>query len=210
METPDSVLSFWFPLGHDIDSLAYQQQVGWWFMGGPEVDKQIADQFSETLVQAKHGELESWAETPRGRLALIIVLDQFSRNLYRGTPEAYAQDSKAQSLVVSGLEAGIEATYSLAERYFFLLPTGHSEDLTLHDRGLPHVEKMVEQAPEHLRQIHEIFVFQTRAHRDIISRFGRHPQRNEVLGRTSTPEETDYLMKSLPSHLRTVTKQVNA
>jgi uncharacterized protein (DUF924 family) len=86
----------------------------------------------------------------RGRLALIIVLDQFSRNVYRGTPEAYAQDSKAQALALSGLDTAMETTLSLGERIFFLIPLGHSEDLALHDRGMPYVEQMVERALVHI------------------------------------------------------------
>jgi uncharacterized protein (DUF924 family) len=102
MSTPEQVLSYWFPVGYDTDDETFGRQMRWRFAGGPDVDRQIAEQFSETLERARRGELNSWAETSRGRLALIIVLDQFSRNVYRATPDAYAQDPKAQALALMG------------------------------------------------------------------------------------------------------------
>ena len=87
---PEEILSYWFPLGYDADPETLRQQVVRWFQGGPEVAQEITELFSPVLEQARRGELDWWANTPRGRLALIIVLDQFSRTVYRGTPLAYA------------------------------------------------------------------------------------------------------------------------
>jgi uncharacterized protein (DUF924 family) len=206
MSTLEQVLSYWFPAGHDVDEESYRRQVRWWFAGGPEVDRQISERFGETLERARLGELDFWADTPRGRLALIIVLDQFSRNVYRGSPDAYAQDSRAEALTLSGLDAGMEKTFSLPERFFFLLPLGHSEDLALQDRGMPYMEQMVEQAPAHLGKVYDFLVGQAHAHREAIIRFGRHPQRNLILGRTSTSDEIDYI-KMLPVHLRPTSRE---
>jgi uncharacterized protein (DUF924 family) len=206
MSTLEQVLSYWFPAGHDADEESYRRQVRWWFAGGPEVDRQIAEMFSETLERARRGELDFWTDTPRGCLALIIVLDQFSRNVYRGTPQAYAQDSTAQALALSGLDSGMARTFSLPERLFFLLPLGHSEDMALQDRGVLYMEQMVEEAPAHLRKVQEFLVGQAHGHRETILRFGRHPQRNAILGRTSTSDEIEYI-KLLPAHLRPVSRE---
>jgi hypothetical protein len=99
MSTPEEVLSYWFPEGiNDADPQTRRRQAERWMAGGPEVDREITERFGETLEQARRGELDHWAETARGRLALIVVLDQFSRNVYRGSPLSYAQDEKALRL----------------------------------------------------------------------------------------------------------------
>jgi len=97
-----------------------------WIAGGPEVDREITERFGEVLEQARRGELDHWADTARGRLALIVVLDQFSRNVYRGSPLSYAQDEKALRLAVEGLDLGMDRKLSAMERFFFWLPLGHS------------------------------------------------------------------------------------
>ena len=96
MTSPERVLSYWFPPSYDYDDVeCFLRRMAWWFAGGPEVDREINERFAPFLERARRGELGSWARTPRGRLALIIVLDQFSRNVYRGTPLAHAQDQAA-------------------------------------------------------------------------------------------------------------------
>ena len=145
------------------------------------------------------------ADNPRGRLALIIVLDQFSRNVYKGTPLAYAQDPTALRLAQSGIEEGIERDLALMERLFFTLPLGHAEGpdhLERADWMVRQAEEMVELGPPHVRGIYEHSLSQAKAHREVIARFGRHPHRNEVLGRTSTPDELEYLRTETPVHLR--------
>jgi uncharacterized protein (DUF924 family) len=107
----------------------------------PDVDRGITERFGETLEHARCGELDHWAQTARGRLALIVVLDQFSRNVYRGSPFSYAQDEKALQLAVEGIELGMDRKLSSAERFFFWLPLGHSEDLTLQERSVSHAEE---------------------------------------------------------------------
>ena len=97
--------------------------------GGLEVDREITERFGDVLEQARRGELDHWAETPRGRLALIIVLDQFSRNIYRNSALSYSQDEKALKLALEGIELGMDHELGAVERNFFWLPLGHSEDL---------------------------------------------------------------------------------
>ena len=170
--------------------------------GGPEVDREITERFGEALEQARRGELDHWAQTARGRLALIVVLDQVSRHVYRGSPLSYAQDEKVIRLAVEGIDLGMERELSAMERMFFWLPLGHSEDLTLHERGVSHLEEEVADAPEHLCGWHEHNLYQAKAARDVIARFGRHPHRNELLGRDSRREELEYLRTETPPHLR--------
>src|SRR3712207_382489 len=123
----------------------------WWFAGGPEVDTEITERFGEVLEQARRGELNHWAETARGRLALIVVLDQFSRNVYRGSPLSYSQDEKAIRLALEGIDLGMDRELGAMERFFFWLPLGHSEDLALQDRSLRHAEEEAANAPAHLK-----------------------------------------------------------
>src|SRR5688572_22299501 len=102
--TADEILAFWFPEGLAADEDTHRRQLGWWFRGG--ADAEIVARFVPTLEAAASGQLDSWASTPRGRLALILVLDQFPRSVYRDDPRAYAQDPKAAALVLEGLENG--------------------------------------------------------------------------------------------------------
>ncbi len=202
---PEEILSYWLPPGYDSDPVTFRQHVLRWMQGGPEVNKEITELFAPLLEQARRGELDWWAETPRGRLALIIVLDQFSRSVYEGTPLAYAQDPAALQLALSGIEAGMDRDLAVTERLFFTLPLAHAEGPDHLERlewGVRYAEKLVDLAPPNLRWIYEGSVSQAKAHRDVIARFGRHPHRNEVLGRTSMPEEVEYLREEGPVHKR--------
>ena len=200
---PEEVLSYWFPEDiNNADLETLRREGKRWMQGGPEVDREITERFGGMLEQARRGELDHWANTPRGRLALVIVLDQFSRNIYRGSPLSYSQDEKALKLALEGIDLGMDRELTPVERNFFWLPLRHSEDLALHERGVRHDEEEAANAPPHLRAKAEFGVSQARAVRDVIRRFGRHPHRNEVLGRDSTPEELEYLRTETPPHLR--------
>ena len=204
MSSPEEVLSYWFPEDDifDTDRETFGRQMQWWLQGRPEVDREISERFGQVLEQARSGELDFWAETARGRLALIVVLDQFSRNIYRGSPLSYAQDPKALELAVQGIDAGMDRELTPMERIFFWMPLGHSEDLTLQERRVRHKEEEAANAPPHQRAMAEFGISQAKAARDVIARFGRHPHRNEILGRTSTPEELKYLRTETPPHMR--------
>jgi uncharacterized protein (DUF924 family) len=203
VSAPEEVLSYWFPEGiDDADPETRRRQGQRWMAGGPEVDREITERFGDVLERARRGELDRWADTPRGRLALIVVLDQFSRHVYRGTPEAYAQDEKALRLALEGIDSGMDRELGAMERVFFWLPLGHSEDLALHERGVVHAEEEAANAPPHRRALSDFGVSQAKAAREVIARFGRHPHRNEILGRESTPEELEYLRTETPPHLR--------
>ncbi len=197
----EDVLRFWFPQQLSGDHAAMVRQFEWWFRGG--ATSAIAERFPLLLELAKQGELDHWSHRPRPQLALIIVLDQFSQSLYRGTARAFAQDQKALALALQGIEIGHYAALETPwEKTFFLLPLGHSEELTHLEVAVKLAEKLVEQVPAELLRVLEHSAAQARGHRDVIARFGRHPHRNAVLGRQSTPEELDYLASDQLVHTR--------
>jgi len=190
-----AVLSYWFGDERDpIDSIGALERRGTkWFYGGPEIDREIAERFGGDLERARRGELDDWAETARERLALIVLLDQFSRNIFRGTPLSYAQDAVAQRLAVTGLEASMDQDLALHERLFFSLPLSHAEDNVLQERGLAYAERVTNEAPPAVRPFYERGLEIVRKHHDVVARFGRFPTRNATLGRASTPQEITYL-----------------
>jgi uncharacterized protein (DUF924 family) len=200
-EESEQVLRFWFPELSDADHARMVRQFEWWFRGG--ADSAIAERFALLLERATRGELDHWSKWPRSRLALIIVLDQFSRSLYRDTARAYAQDQKALALALGGIEAGhFSGLETPWEKTFFLLPLGHSEELLHLERAVRLAEQLTQSASPELRRVLEHSASQARGHRDIIARFGRHPHRNAVLGRQSTLEELDYLASGKLVHTR--------
>jgi uncharacterized protein (DUF924 family) len=195
MSDAAAVLSYWFGDASDpIDGVAALERRGVkWFYGGPEIDREIGARFGAALERARRSELEDWAETPRERLALIVLLDQFSRNVFRGTPLAFAQDATAQRLAATGLEASMDQDLALHERLFFGLPLNHAEDPVSQERGLAYSERVANEAPVAVRPFYERSLAFVRKHHDVIARFGRFPTRNATLGRSSTPEEITYL-----------------
>lgn len=157
-----------------------------WFMeSGPSLDDLVRARFGALVEQARHGSFDHWALSPRGRLALILVLDQFPRHVFRGRPEAYASDAKAQALARDGIGAGMDEELTLSERQFFYLPLMHAED--------PEVQAQSVERFTALRDAVEAILGFALDHRDTVERFGRFPYRNEPLGRTSTPEEQTFL-----------------
>lgn len=202
-DTPEDVLRFWFPdaLGEDPEALGRQFQ--WWFAGG--ADAAIIARFTPLTDRAARGDLASWAEAPHSRLALILVLDQFSRSVYRGTPRAYAQDEAAVACATEGLARGdYERLSSPFEKTFFLLAFGHSEELRHLDTAVALAKQLARDARPSLRRILEHSASQARGHREVVARFGRQPHRNAVLGRESTPEEREYLARGEFVHQRPV------
>ena len=201
MSEAEDVLAFWFPAGLDADQAAHRKMFQFWFGGGANAE--IVQRFAGTHEAAAKGVLDRWAETPRGRLALIIVLDQFSRSLHGGTALAYAQDAKAIRLATDGLESGLYDQLSTVwEKTFFMLPLGHSERLADLDRCILLADALISEAPIQVRALYEFSASQARGHREVVARFGRQPHRNAILGRTSTAEELAYLAAGKFVHQR--------
>lgn len=174
------VLSFWFEELEPKD----------WFMGGERVDNMLRERFLSLMGSVKSGACDFWSETLEGRRALIIVCDQFSRNIFRGTKESFALDEKARGLVAESLKKGglfgEAENLSLSEKMFFFMPLMHSEDSTDQELSVKIFEAMgSEQSLKEAKQ-----------HYDIIARFGRYPHRNKALGRENTAEENEYLSAS--------------
>jgi uncharacterized protein (DUF924 family) len=195
MASSEDVLAFWFGAGPK-DEPPGPDRMALWFQGGEQTDRQIRERFGEDVERARNGELNDWAETARGRLALIILLDQFSRNVYRGSGEAYAKDALALKLTLEGLERGQDAELSCVEQLFFVLPLEHCEDLAMQDRMVAYMEECVQRAPEALKNMAQGACDFARLHREVIARFGRFPTRNQALGRASTPEEEAHVRQA--------------
>ena len=177
MITPEDILCFWFAADGTFRDV--------WFAKNPVFDDACA-RFTDTLRAAKEGSLDLWAETPRGALALVIVLDQFSRNLFRGSPQTYAADEKARAVTRAAIAHGFDRVVTPVQRIFFYLPFEHSENLADQDEGLRLFETLRPVlGDDSAKHAHE--------HHDVIRRFGRFPHRNAILGRASTPEEQAYL-----------------
>jgi uncharacterized protein (DUF924 family) len=200
---PEDVLRFWFPPHLRDEHEAMARQLEWWFRGG--ADATIHERFAELPERAMRGELDGWAAAPRSRLALILVLDQFPRSLYRDTPRAFAQDARALGLALDGIERGHYAALATPwEKTFFLMPLGHSEELIHLEAAVRLAEELAAQASTALRRVLEHSASQARGHRDVVARFGRQPHRNAILGRESTPEELEYLAAGQLVHQRSV------
>jgi uncharacterized protein (DUF924 family) len=205
--TPEVVLDFWFPDdGHDAGMESHRAFWRWRMRGG--ADDAIVEQFTVLTEAAAKGLLDRWTGTPRGRLALVIALDQFSRSVWRGTPGAYAQDLKAGRLVLEGFANGdYDALPNVWEKAFCLISIGHAEGpghLARMRDALARSRALVEEAPEHLKLSYRVVEDQNRLAHDIIARFGRHPHRNAVLGRISTPEEEAYIATGDFPHVRNI------
>ena len=189
----DEVLDFWFGTPATTAE-EYGKKVKRWYMGGPALDAQIRERFAPLVERALAGELDAWAETIRGRLALVLLLDQFPRSVYRNDPKSYAGDARAQTLALEALDRGLTEDLGIAERNFFVMPLMHAESLVLQERTVIEMEALAASAPDWQKPGLAMGVEQARKYRDIIARFGRFPHRNAVLGRTSTPEEEQFLV----------------
>ena len=193
MNEIEQLLDFWFGTCAADGSLDPAKQK-MWFGDGRKHDAVIHKQFSKLHRRAARGELDAeWAATPRGRIALIVVLDQFSRHIHRGTAAAFAQDPAAQRLAIDGIEQGVDLALIPAQRAFFYLPFEHAEDLALQRLGMRSFERLASEVAPAWRKEYTGFSDYSGRHREIIERFGRFPHRNRILVRTSTPEEVEFL-----------------
>lgn len=181
--SPQQVLDFWFADENTVR----------WFLRDADFDQAIRDRFASTLEAAADGALDNWVVTPHGWLALLIVLDQFSRNIHRGDARAFAQDDKAQALALVGLERRDDEALTPLERVFAYLPLEHAEDLALQWRSVTLFRALALQASPHSRAQYDNFLDYARRHCEVVTRYGRFPQRNAALGRPSTPDELAYL-----------------
>jgi uncharacterized protein (DUF924 family) len=179
MTTPREILQFWFserarPLWFERDSL---------------FDDDIRARFAPLVHQAQLGGFEDWRSSPDGAMALLLLIDQFARNVYRGQAKAYLGDARARDLAAEAIARGFDQRYPFPDRVFFYLPFEHCETLANQDRYLMLMEGCVREFGEEAA----IFLEYAHRHRDIIKRFGRFPHRNAALGRDTTEEEAEFL-----------------
>ena len=193
MNELETILEFW--LGAcGADGALDPAKRRMWFGDGRKHDDEIRARFGALHERAARGELEAtWAASARGRLALIIVLDQFSRHIHRGTAVAFAQDTMAQHLVKDGIERGLDRDLIPAARSFVYLPLEHAEDIALQRLSVESFRGLCDVVAPAWRKDYESFLDYAQRHRDIIERFGRFPHRNAVLARASTAEEAEFL-----------------
>ena len=157
------------------------------------IDEMIRERFAGLMERAAAGALGVWAASPHRRLALILLLDQFPRNAFRGTARAFATDERALALALSGIQAGADAPLSSLERLFLCMPLQHAERLDVQEESVAAYRRLLEEAPVELRPFFAGVGAFAERHHSIVRRFGRFPHRNATLGRASTPEEQVYL-----------------
>jgi uncharacterized protein (DUF924 family) len=194
--TAADVLDFW--LGDGV-------QLGWptqnmsqrWFGGDAALDQEIKSRFGPRVLQALNGELGDWAQTAPtpalGQLALVILLDQFTRNVFRGQARAFSGDAQAQQLVLQAIATKADEQLPWVARVFLYMPLMHAEDVALQTECVARFVKLVDDAPHSLKEGLQSNLDFARQHETIIARFGRFPYRNAALGRTSTAEEEAFL-----------------
>ncbi|MES2039292.1 MAG: DUF924 family protein [Pseudomonadota bacterium] len=192
MDDLHAVLNFWFGLDAD-DVKTAQSQTKLWWSKSDDLDAAIRDGFANLTEQALQKELTGWENTAEGRLALIILCDQFPRNMYRNTPESFAYDAQARAYCEAGLQTQADRQLRPIQRVFFYLPLEHSESLADQDRAVALFDALRQEVSEAQRKTFEGFYQFAVKHRAVIQRFGRFPHRNAVLGRTSTTEEVKFL-----------------
>ncbi|MCL5060423.1 MAG: DUF924 domain-containing protein [Candidatus Thermoplasmatota archaeon] len=191
-DQPESVLAFWFGAPGGAAKVA-ERQSKLWFGKSPANDQAVIERFAATLTAATAGQLDHWTHTPRGRLALVIVLDQFPHHIHRDRPRAFATDAQALALSLAALAAREDRQLAPIERVFLYLPLEHAESIDLQERSVSLYEGLAHTAAAAERALFDGFLDYARRHRDAVARFGRFPHRNAILGRASTPDEVEFL-----------------
>jgi len=185
------LLEFWFGDPGDPENVARRHKL--WFQATPADDRTIQARFAGLHQRAARGDLDDWSATPHGLLALVVVLDQFSRNLYRATALAFANDGKSLALAQDAVRRGCDRPLQVVERAFLYMPFQHSEDVADQRRSVGLYQALVDDSPTELGTFARDTYRHAVLHCEIVERFGRFPHRNAPLGRTSTPQEADYL-----------------
>ena len=195
MDEALEVRRFWFgrlPLRPD----GVTERLTLWFGSGPEeqqTDELVRARFSGLVERAAAGELSTWADSPRRRLSLILLLDQFPRHVYRGTGRAFATDREALGLALSGMQSAADAALTPVERIFFYMPLQHAEVRDAQEESVAAYRRLLNEAPAELEKLFASSLEYAEQHRSIVARFGRFPHRNRALGRANTAEEEAYL-----------------
>ena len=192
MTTPDEILNFWFGDLEGPTDFKPEKAKLWW-AGGEAIDHEIQERFGQAVLAARAGELDAWLAEPKSALALILLLDQFSRNLGRGTPLAFATDAAALRACETAIERGHDQKLRPIECSFLYMPLMHAEDRTIAARSVEQFERLSERIRASCPSEHPDALSYAKQHAEIVQRFGRYPHRNAILGRESTDQELAFL-----------------
>ncbi|MGC1309579.1 MAG: DUF924 family protein [Phormidesmis sp.] len=184
-----AILTFWFG---EPNSPNYGHYRKTWFIKSTDFDQRIRQQFLADYQKAAAGDYASWQNTPQAAVALLLLLDQFPRNLFRNDPRSFATDSQALSVAKRLVDTGADKSLMPAHRFFVYIPFEHSENIVHQNRCVALMQTLIAEAPEIDDGLKGGLNYAIR-HRDVIERFGRFPHRNEILGRTSTSAEVEFL-----------------
>lgn len=186
------LLTFWFgDLGHA--DLPTSERTNLWFGENEQLRVGFLEKFKDDYQDAISGKLITWEDTARGRLALLILLDQFSRYLHRESPGAFAYDQKAQQVCLDGINQKMDQSLTLIERVFFYMPLVHAENADYQEQSIRLFQSLVSLSLSETTQVYQLFLAYAYAHFRVIKEFGRFPQRNKALGRPSTEAEESFL-----------------
>lgn len=193
----EDVLTFWFK-EHALSAPQIDRRMDIWFGADPIFDHEITKEFSNDVELASAGKLDYWANLPRGRLALIIMIDQFRRNIHRNTAQAFSKDTVALKYCVEGAIKKQEQDLAPIEKVFFYMPLQHAESRKVQAKSVKLYSRLVASASPTYRETFETVLQFAELHKDIIDQFGRFPHRNTLLNRANTPEENEYLSGDSP------------
>lgn len=194
----DEILTFWFE-EKELNAPQIDGRMDIWFGDDQHFDEQVASEFADDVERASEGDLDHWAHQPRGRLALILLLDQFRRNIHRNTPEAFAKDQAALKLCVEGAAEKMDRELSTIERVFFYMPLQHAESRKVQKKSCEIFRHLCEAVSPTLKETFETIAQFAELHADIVEQFGRFPHRNILLKRDNTAEENEYLAGDAPT-----------
>lgn len=186
------ILKFWFADSISKPSVA-SERIDYWFGASDELDQVIKEDFVEDVAYASDGKLASWTATVHGQLALVLLLDQFRRSLYRGTPAAFSKDPAALRVCLEGIRHRHDKQLSTLEQVFYYMPMQHAELRAVQEQSVKSFQGLVDEVEPQWRQYYEGFLDYAEMHRDIVATFGRFPHRNRILGRANTPDEEAFL-----------------
>jgi len=193
----DAILSFWFK-EQTLSAPQIDQRMETWFSEDPIFDHEIEKEFAGEVAKASTGELDHWAHNALGRLALIILIDQFRRNIHRGTAKAFSKDKLALKLCVQGAMEKKDQGLTPIQRVFFYMPLQHAESRKVQAKSVELYDRLAESVSPTLRETFMTVAQFAELHKDIIDRFGRFPHRNTLLNRENTREEDEYLAGDSP------------
>jgi uncharacterized protein (DUF924 family) len=192
-----AILSFWFK-EQELSAPQIDRRMEMWFSEDPVLDQEIEKEFADDVNAACKGSLDHWAVEPRGRLALIILIDQFRRNIYRNSADAFSKDKLALKLCVEGAMEKKDQGLTPIERVFFYMPLQHTESRKVQAKSVALYNRLAKTVSPTYRETFLTVAQFAELHRDIVDQFGRFPHRNKLLDRANTAEESEYLAGDSP------------